>query len=117
MVRKCQKASLFPFSAFLISLGSILTFLAISDILSIEFGAVLEWMGVFFLMSGLTYLYSPRHTAPLSILAFLFGSFLDPVVFSGFTFQIWLLANTLVSGFALAGTSLSAISLRFITIE
>jgi hypothetical protein len=68
-------------------------------------------------MSGLTYLYSPKYILPFPILAFLFGTLLDPILFSGFTFQIWFVANTLVSGFALAGTSFTAISLRFITIK
>lgn len=98
-------------------IGGALTSLAITGAIPFRYAAPFEWMGVFCLMSGLAYLYSPWRTVPLSFAAFLFGVFADPLVMGGRSLQIWVYANTFVLAFALAGIGTSAVAIRFATIR
>jgi hypothetical protein len=101
------------FSETSLIVGVIFTFLSIIDVFPSTLAAPLEWMGVFCLMSGLTYLSSLRITVPLAFTAFLFGTFLDPVVIGGSTFQTWIYSNIFVLVSALAGVFTGLILFKF----
>jgi len=100
-----------------VMIGVIIIVLALTKVLPFQYAAPLEWLGVFCLMGGLTYLYSPLRTVPLAFTAFLFGTFLDPIIVGGQSFQTWIYANLFVFAFALAGTCTSALALRFATVR
>ena len=60
-------------SVALVVIGVILTVVAIIDTIPHQYAAPVEWLGVFCLMSGLTYMYSVGRTLLLAFAAFLFG--------------------------------------------
>jgi hypothetical protein len=91
------------FSEASLIVGVIFTFLSIVGVFPSSFAAPLEWMGVFCLMAGLTILSSLKITLPLAFAAFFLGTFLDPVIIGGSTFQMWIYSNSLVLISALTG--------------
>ena len=97
--------------------GGFLTGLALTQVLPHQYAAPFEWVGVFCIMVGLTYLYSLRWTLPLAVTAFLLGVVADPLVFGQGSLQTWLYANVLVLFFALAGTLTCSLVLMFTTIR
>jgi hypothetical protein len=98
-------------------LGVVLTVPAITGILPLQYAAPFEWVGVFCLMNGLTCLFSPRRALGIAFTAFLVGTFVDPIVFRGQSFQMWLYANAFVFIFASMGMFTSSMIMRFRTVR
>ena len=102
-------------NCFLSVIGVILIVLAITNIFPYQYAALLEWLGVFCLMNGFTYLYSSWMTTLLAFTAFLFGTIMDPIIVGGQSIWTWTYANALVFVFALAGTCTNVFVTRFAT--
>jgi hypothetical protein len=100
-----------------VMIGVIIIVLALTKAVPYQYSAPLEWLGVFCLTGGLTHLYSPSRTVLLAFTAFLFGTFLDPIIVGSQSFHAWIYANLLVFAFALAGTCTSALALRFAAVR
>lgn len=98
-------------------IGVVLIFPVITGILPSQHAAPIEWVGVFCLMNGLTCLFSPRRALSISFIAFLLGTFIDPIVYGGQSFQMWFYANALVFIFASIGTFTSVMIIKFRTIR
>ena len=97
--------------------GVIFIVLATSGVLQYSFRAPLEWLGIFCLTSQLAYLCSPPIAVSLAFVAFLLGTFMDPIFIGGQSFQTWIFANLLVFVFALAGACTNALAMRFASIR
>jgi hypothetical protein len=96
-------------------IGVILTSLALTKALPLQYAALVEWLGVFCIMIGLTSVYSLRKTLPLALTAFLLGIIVDPLVFGGESLQRWFSANAMVLMFAVAGTMVSTFAKKLTT--
>lgn len=91
--------------------------LATAEVLPYSFRAPFEWLGVFCLVGELAYVCSPLIAVILAFVAFLFGTFMDPIFIGGYSFQTWIFANSLVLIFALAGACTNALAMRFASIR
>jgi hypothetical protein len=100
-----------------IATGAILTSLAVTNSVPFQYAAPLEWLGVFCLMGGFTYLCSTWRSAVLASAASLAGAFLDPIFIGGQSMNTWVYANSLVFVFAFSGTCTGALMLKIFSAQ
>jgi len=77
-------------------IGSILISLAVLNLVFSEGFFMLEWMGAFLALYGLSYLYGPRIAITISVTILVAGSIGDIILLGGMTPLNWTMANYMV---------------------